>query len=87
LRLDARRGVDGVTAVHDVLLDVADLRRDDRAAVQPGLELGHDAVRGEVPLLRSWTLSLTRKTQRRQLPWRSPRSVVQVTTTSSPTYW
>src|SRR5215831_4625289 len=53
LRLDARRDVHGVAAVNDVLLDVADLSRDDGTAVEARLELGHDAVSGTVsiPLL------------------------------------
>src|SRR3989454_2256866 len=49
LRLHAGGGVDRVAAVDDVLLDVADLRGDDGAAVQAGLEAGDDPVAGEIP--------------------------------------
>src|SRR5206468_5186326 len=51
LRLHAGGGVDRVAAVDDVLLDVADLRGDDGAAVQAGLEAGDDPVAGEIPSL------------------------------------
>src|SRR5262249_62222164 len=51
LRLDPGGDVHGVAAVDDVLLDVADLRRDHGAAVETGLEFGHDAVAGQVSIL------------------------------------
>jgi len=44
LRLDPSGRVDSVTAVDDILLDIADLRGNDRTAVEASLEFGDDPI-------------------------------------------
>src|SRR5262245_42473819 len=48
LGLDAGRRVDRVAAVHDVLLDIADLGGDDRPSVETGFERGDDSIARQV---------------------------------------
>src|SRR5262245_34366634 len=60
-RLDTGGGIDGVTAVDDVLLDIPDLGGDDEAAVQAGLEFRHAAVARQVAILLGMDLLADQK--------------------------
>jgi len=72
--------------VDDLFLDVADLGRHDRSTVEAGLEPWNDPVPCEIPIsLLVDTLGHEKGTAE-AVALAEPLSIVQVTTTSSPTY-